>query len=292
MISIKNILLTASAVAALGLTYFGWREYSENNALIATASVSADRLAALTGRLATTEKRAKDLEDEIAEQRRRSASSPAADAGPENRRPGGSGRSRLTAAQRMEAMAAALNDPDIQRALALKQRDLVNSRYAAFFKSLGLPPEQLAHLQTLLTERQSVVTDAIAAELQQGMSPFQNLDDFRQIVANAQAEVNSSIQAALGESGYSQLTNYDETALFRNATTRLQNDLIATNNALSENQLGSFTNGIVSLAQGQFSPAQLQALQQLDQAQQIRQQLTQVQQLYQQTQLRSNPPGP
>jgi len=289
--SASFFLLPVFILATAGLAYFGWREHREIAALRTAAAGQVHEVADLSGQLSAAGQKVRNLEDALAARRRASASDEAGGAEAPQRR-AAAGRARLTPAERLAAMAAALNDPDIQRALAVRQRSAVDTRYAALFKSLNLPPDQLARLQTLLTERQSVVTDAIAAALQQGESPFQDLDGFRQIVANAQAEVNSSIQAAIGDSAYAQLTNYDETILFRNATNRLQNDLIATNNALSGQQLGSFTNGIVSLAQSQFTPSQLQALQQLDQAQQIRLQLAQVQQLYQQSQASGvAPPG-
>jgi len=102
-----------------------------------------------------------------------------------------------------------MDDPEVQRLTALQQKAQVNRRYAALFKSLKLTPEQLAQFKNLLVEKQTANTDALIAASQQGINPLQNPEEFRQLVASAQAEIDTKIKTTLGDDGYEQFQSYN-----------------------------------------------------------------------------------
>ena len=154
------------------------------------------------------------------------------------------------------------------------------------------------------------------AAREQGLTPRTDPDEFQQAIAQAQAAVDSQIQAELGAAGFAQYQQYQQTLPQRNTANQLQQSLSYTSTPLSDDQAnqliqilaqtapadsgsggnrngfffaagnvnimagaggaGQITDQAISQAQTVLSAPQVQALQQLQQQQQARQQMQQL----------------
>jgi len=311
----KNYLILLLVLTTAGGAALAWRQYRELTQLRA-ASVNNRERADWQKRLWDSEKRRHDLEASLAALRDKGAAATeeSADgpAGPDEPAPGGRrGPNRGNLANNFMAM---MDRPEIQKLMATQQRAALDSRFAALFRNLNLSPEQLEQFKNLLVEKQTAMTDALAAARAQGIDPRNDPQEFRKLVADAQAEVDVSIKAALGDSAYAQYQQYQQTLPQRTTVNQLQQSLsytstpltsaqteqmvqiLAANTPPSANsaaangraavaaafgvgfagQAGSrVTNDAITQSQTVLAPAQVQALQQLQAAQQAQAQLTQ-----------------
>lgn len=120
---------------------------------------------------------------------------------------------------------AALDNPEAQRLMSIQQKGALDNRYAALFRELKLPPDQLEKFKSLLVERQTAAMDVMAAAREQGLNPFENRDEIRQLVKTAQDEVESSIRTTIGDTAYAQYQNYDNTYSQRTVVSQLEQRL-------------------------------------------------------------------
>jgi hypothetical protein len=209
---------------------------------------------------------------------------------------------------------AMMDRPEIQKLMAIQQRATLDTRYAALFKNLNLSPAQLEQFKNLLVEKQTAITDALAAARAQGINPRTDPEDFQKLVADAQSEADNNIKATLGDASYAQYQQYQQTLPQRNVVNQLAQSLsytstpltsaqseqmvqiLAANTPASTNsaannvrsavtsalgvglggQLNSpITSSAITQAQTVLAPEQVQALQQLQTAQQAQTQLNQ-----------------
>jgi len=110
-------------------------------------------------------------------------------------------------ARRASFMAGLLNDPEIAPLLASQRRRAIETRYAALFTQLGLPPDQLEKLKNLLADKQLSRTEAQALARSQGLGRGEQ----RGLTTQADAEANTQIAGLLGDARFAQLQNYDRT---------------------------------------------------------------------------------
>lgn len=129
-----------------------------------------------------------------------------------------------------------MDSPEAARLVALQQKAQIDARYAALFKKLGLAPDKLAQFKSLLADRLSTPFDVMAAAGQQGINPIQDPQAFRQLVQNAQAEIDGKIQALLDPGSYAQYQNYVQTEPQRSVVNQLQQALSYTAAPLSSAQ--------------------------------------------------------
>lgn len=310
-----SVLIGLLAVAFLGVSAVAWRQHQELAALRSSDALSTQERADLQKRLFDAQKRLKELQDQLAALPGREGDLADDDAPPEkpdkadktdradrrrNRGPGGFGN-----------LAAALERPEVQRLMQLQQKAQLDSRYAALFKSLNLSPDQLDKLKNLLVERQSAPQDVLAAARAQGIDPRSDPTGMQKMIASTQADVDASIKQALGDQGYAQYQQYQQTLPQRGVVNQLQQSLSYTSAPLTDTQssqlvqilaqtspaasnaaaearaaflppgvFGSInstpiTNQAITLAQGVLAPSQVAALQQLQAQQQAQQQLQQ-----------------
>jgi hypothetical protein len=119
-----------------------------------------------------------------------------------------------------------MDTPEMQQLMNLRDRGMLDSRYAELFKKLALPPEQLKKLQQLLVDKQSTVRDVLAAMRSQGLTPNQeNAERMRSLVKNANAELDRQIESTLGATAYAQYQNYESTQPQRATVERMQQRL-------------------------------------------------------------------
>ncbi|HEX2855048.1 MAG TPA: hypothetical protein VHO24_17570 [Opitutaceae bacterium] len=241
MKSPKNFAILLLALAAIGVATVAWNQYQELIELRAGA-LNNDERAKLQKALWDAEKRAKDLAEQLAAQRTRSPGESgdegetASDGSPEgqNRRgrrgPGG-GPGNV-----VNNMMTFMEQPEMQRLMAIQQKGQLDSRYAALFKNLKLSPEQLDKFKSLLVEKQTALQDVLAAARTQGINLRDDRDGFQKMVADTQAEVDNSIKATLGEEGFAKYQNYQETIPQRSVVNQLQQSLSYTGSPLSDAQ--------------------------------------------------------
>jgi hypothetical protein len=201
------------------------------------------------------------------------------------------------------AFGAFMDNPEVQKLLSIQQKAGLDSRYAALFKQLNLSPADLDKFKNLLVEKQATVRDAVTAARAQGVSTGDNRDALRQVITNAQDEVDDNIKTVLGDDAYSQYQTYEQTQPERNLVTQLQQRLSYSATPLTDDQanqviaimaanapqpssnsggtgggfgpLGGGRNGgppitdaVVAAAQGVLNDTQVAALTQLQQEQQ------------------------
>lgn len=139
-------------------------------------------------------------------------------------------------AERAGRAMAVMDTPEMQRLMSLQQKGALDGRYAALFRKLNLNPQQLEQLKNLLVEKQTAPMDVMAAAREQGIDPFQNGAEFRQLIQNAQDDIDNNIRANLGENVYNQYKDYENTFGQRSLVTQLQDRLSYSNTPLSSQQ--------------------------------------------------------
>ncbi|MES2694464.1 MAG: hypothetical protein V4773_13395 [Verrucomicrobiota bacterium] len=241
----KNLVIVLLAATTIGGAVLAWRQYSDLVELRA-ASLKRDERADLQKRIWDLEKLNRDLQDKIAANREPGAPSERVAGGPdgeERRGPeggrGGRGDPRGrgdSIMQQANAVRDLMNKPEVQALMNLQQKAGVEARYAALFKNLNLPPDQIEKLKTLLAERSNTAQDVFAAAREQGIDPRENPAAFRKMNADAQNVINNAIKATIGDAGFAQLATYEQTLPQRNLVNDLQQRLSYTNSPLSSAQ--------------------------------------------------------
>ena len=113
---------------------------------------------------------------------------------------------------------------------------IVEKRYGGLFQFLGLPPEQLSRLRSLLAERQQATVDAANAALLNGLNPVRELPTIRSAIEEAQASIDTILRHELGEPVFAACRDYDRTLDERNSAGDLALLLAATGDPLQPEQ--------------------------------------------------------
>jgi hypothetical protein len=113
---------------------------------------------------------------------------------------------------------------------------ILENRYTGLIKDLKLTLPQWDQLRILLLAKQKVAADTVDAAVKQGMNLRRNLGVIRQMIAEAQAPVNTQIQAALGDGGYAVFQQYELTLPQHVTVDNLAQMLRATPTPLTEDQ--------------------------------------------------------
>lgn len=239
----KNYLIIALALTTLGGAALAWRQYQELVELRAAAMDSSER-SDLQKRIADLEKANKELRDQLAAGRgeRDDNTDMAADTPDQgNGGPGqnGNGRGQNRRAQFAQVGAAIrelMAKPEMQAMVNSERKATLDAQYAALFQKLNLSPDQADKLKDLLVQRQDAQRDVFQAARDQGINPRTDPQGFQKLVSDAESPINDSIKSLLGDSGYDQLNNYDQTMPQRNIVNMLQQKLSYTDSPLSSTQ--------------------------------------------------------
>jgi hypothetical protein len=317
--SLKNLVVILLALLLLGGGVLAWNQYQELVRLRIAVGSASDR-ADLQRRLTDAERRLRAMQDQLAAARARTgaALADAAAAGddgaapaPDRGRRGGPGGGRFGQLQ------ALMNNPQMQKLAAIQMKAALDNRYAALFKALNLPAAQLDQLKDLLVQKQQAQQDARQAAMQQGLNPRTDPQAYQEAIAAAQGTVDDQIKTALGDSGFAQYQQYQQTLPERGTVSQIQQTLSYSSTPLTDDQAnqlvqilaqtapaatngggggrGGFgggggpfgggqgattpiTNQTITAAQTILSGSQLQALQQIQQQQQAQQQMQQLMQ--------------
>lgn len=248
MNSPKTYLVILLAATTVGGALLAWRQYGELVELRA-AALNRDERADLQKRIWDLEKSNRELRDQLAAQRGPGEREGAvADADAErpargerggrggDRGPGGPGGRGEAFQRQATAVRELMSKPEVQAMLSLQQKVAIEGRYAALFKNLNLPPDQIEKLKSLLAERGTTLQDVFTAGRDLGIDPRQNPEGFRKLVADSQDEINRSIKAVIGEQGFAQLSTYEQTLPQRNLVNDLQQRLSYTSAPLTSAQ--------------------------------------------------------
>jgi len=226
----KKPLIPLLAVLALvlgGLSYYEWAAAGSAAGALSAATKDRD---ALRRRVADLEKREQTLQDEAAELREQAQTARTAAASPRQMsfRTGGPGG--------MSGPMLALESPEMRRLMAVEQKGRLDARYAALFKSLGLPPQQLEKFKQLLVDKQSAAMDVMAAARSQGLMGPDSRGQVQSLVQDANREVDDSIKSLLGDSAYQQFQQFDRTQPQRAIVDQLASRLSYTSSPLTAQQ--------------------------------------------------------
>lgn len=238
----KTYAIVLLGAASIGSAVIAWRQYGELVELRA-AAMNRDERADLQKRVWDLEKANRELQSRLAPRGPADADELLASAGSEGRsgrdRPdGGRGdpRGRGGFDRQATVLRDLMNKPEVQAMVATQQRTAIEARYAALFRLLNLPADQAEKVMALLSERTTTMIDVLSAARDQGIDPRENPEAFRKLVSDAQNEIDKGIKAVIGEQGFAQLANYEETLPQRNIVNELQQRLSFTAAPLSSTQ--------------------------------------------------------
>jgi hypothetical protein len=131
-----------------------------------------------------------------------------------------------------------MQSPQAAQLIASQQRAMVESRYAPLFKSLDLPPDQLARFKNLLVEKQNAARDVMTVAREQGLDMRNSADrsEIQQLIQQAQADVDNSIASVIGADKLAQYQSYDQTAPQRAVVNQVAQRLSYTSESLTPAQ--------------------------------------------------------
>lgn len=129
-----------------------------------------------------------------------------------------------------------MDDPEVQKLMAVQRKASLDGRYAALFRMLNLPPDQLDKLKNLLVDKSTANSDVMAAAREQGVDRRDDPAMFNQLVAAAQEEIDANIRTTLGEVGYAQYVDYERTLPQRSVAAQLEQRLSYTSTPLTPEQ--------------------------------------------------------
>jgi hypothetical protein len=257
--SARNTLILVLALTTVGAGALAWRNYRELVGFRAAALDPGERND-LQKKIADLEKANRGLQDELAAAHSMSPEGADQTTVAEDRSPpekndnGARERGRYGFRQQFAAVRELMAKPEVQAMLATEQKGVLDARYAALFKSLNLPPDQIEKLKTLLLDRQNSIQDVLAAAREQGINPRDDPAAFRKLVTDAQNTANDNIKSLLGDAGYDQLNHYEQTLPQRNVVDALQQRLAYSDSPLSASQAEQLVQILASTAPQATNP--------------------------------------
>ncbi len=260
----KNFLLGLLALTTVGGAILAWVQYGELVELRA-AAMNRDERRDWEQRLADLKKQNRDLQTRLAARAGREEPTTAAgdnaearprgERGERGTRPEGRGGGPEIMRQQAAAIRDLMAKPEVQAMLSAQQKAAIEARFAPLFKSLNLSAEQTQQLTALLAERGNTRRDIDEAARAQGINPRENPEAFRKLFTDAQNELNTSIKSVIGEPGFAQLQNYEQTMPQRLLVDSLQQRLAATNAPLSTAQADQLVQILAANAPQRTTPA-------------------------------------
>lgn len=227
MASYKNYLIAFLSLTTVAGAYLAWHQSREVSGLRQTAAATENQ-SELRKRVWDAEKRVQSLESQLASARE---AKPAGAATPTAPAPADAPNRRAP-----EAFLKMLENPEYQKLMAIQQRAMLDSRYAALFKKLKLSPRQLEQFKHLLVEWQASMMDLMPAARAQGLDPRTDPEAFRQLAASIRSEIDENIKTTLGENAYSEYRDFEKTASYRHVVTQLEQRLSYGGTPLGETQ--------------------------------------------------------
>jgi hypothetical protein len=233
----KNVLIALLAAVALAMAALSWSQYRELVNL--RAQLADGDSATLKKELADARKTIKSLEERLLAMRGRRGGGAGGDEAADGEGGGDNAGAAGRRGGRFGAFAAMAANPEFQKLLAIQMKGRIQQTYGALFKSLNLSPDQLAQFQGLLADKQQALMDVMQAAREQGINPRTDPDGFKTLANQAIAQTDASIQQALGDAGFAQYQQYQQTLPERNTVSSLQQALSYSQTPLTDDEANS-----------------------------------------------------
>jgi len=143
---------------------------------------------------------------------------------------------------------AMMSNPEVQKLMALQQKAGLDARYSSLFKQLQLNPAELEKFKSLLVDKQAAVMDVVAAARAEGLTGPEGRDQIRQLVKDAQNQVDNTIKSTLGDAAYAQYQSYEATLPQRNVVSQLEQRLSYSSTPLTDAQSQSLVQILTATA--------------------------------------------
>ncbi len=245
MKSPKTLVILVLALTTVGGAILAWQQYSELVELRA-AAMNKDERAALQKRVWDLERFNKELNDQLTAMREGDGSAdpamaggpggPGANPGPRGNFRGRGNNNNNNPQQIANALRDVMSKPEVQALLSVQQKAAIDARYASMFKSMNLSPEQADKVKGLLADRATTMQDVMNAARDQGINPRNDPQGYQKLLADAQTDINNGLKAVLGDGGFNQLQNYEQTMPQRNVVNQLQQRLSYSDTPLTQTQ--------------------------------------------------------
>jgi hypothetical protein len=233
-VNFKNTLFVVLLVSTIGLGALAWSQHRALASMRANVRTDDESDSGLRAKLSAAEKRAHDLENELAALKANKPEIPPGD-GSQPEGPADDGGRRFRRGP--EAFMAMMNDPKFVKMMNSREKTAIDSRYAALFKTLSkdlnLTPQQIDAFKDLLVEKQNTLRDVVMTARSEGVHDRAAIGE---LVKSAQADVDSQIQSTLGADGYSQYQQYEKTQPQRTLVTQLAQSLSYTSAPMTDEQ--------------------------------------------------------
>ena len=235
MNSAKTWLIVVLALTTIGGAIVAWRQHGEITALRA-AAMPRDERANFQKRIWDLEKTNRDLAKKTVSQTEADTRQPKSATGLDSERGSDASAQRREANNAFTAIGKFMGNPEVVAMINLQQKGTIDSRYAALFKKLNLPPEQIEKLKTLLAERTASMQDIFAVAREQGVNLIENPAAMSKLVLAAHTEVDGSLRSLIGDAGFAQLRKFEQTLPQRGVIEDLQQRLSYTAAPLTPTQ--------------------------------------------------------
>ena len=225
----KRLPLIVLALLVLGSAGFGLAQLDEVQKLRQNVVVWEKERAELQKRIWDLQKKNNELANRRAPGSRPTTAMTEGDGPPPEDGPrdgnGGPLPFRLAGRNDGGRFGAMMASPEVQKLMALQQKAGLDGRYSSLFKQLQLSPADLEKFKSLLVEKQSAVMDVMAAARAEGLTGRENRDEIRQLVQQAQTDVDNNIRTTLGDAAYAQYQGYEATQPERTVVSQLEQRL-------------------------------------------------------------------
>lgn len=144
--------------------------------------------------------------------------------------------------ERFNQMLAPFDDPQMRVDMIERQMDRIDMRYADFFKTLDLGPDELDTLRTLMAERRVIDAElrmrAYGADSKEGRDALGEERKFQRELLDEQ------VNELMGEKNAMALNEYNGTLPYRGEVESLASSLSFTDSPLKEKQVNVLVNSI------------------------------------------------
>lgn len=177
--------------------------------------------------------------EEIEQPRRRGDFAEFENMSPEERRERFAERRREARAAQLERALAAFDDPELRMDMIERQMERLDRGYADFFKRLGLPPEEIDALKTLMAERNLI---RMESSMKASAVTDEEREAIREDYRNQFAALSEDIDALLGEEDAQKLKQYSNTLQYRGDVESFERALSYSETPLSKRQAEGLVN--------------------------------------------------
>lgn len=237
MKSCSTLIVPALAVGFAAYAGFLSMENSRLKALLAETPKVEKPITAES--VAEVAEEVVEITEEIEQPRRRDDFSEFENMSPEERRERFAERRREARVAHLERALFAFEDPELRMDMIERQMERLDRGYADFFKRLGLPPEEIDALKTLMGERSLI---RMESSMRASAVTDEEREAIREDYRNQFASLSEDIDALLGEEDAQKLKRYSNTLHYRGGVESFERALSYSESPLSKRQVEGLVN--------------------------------------------------